>query len=99
MNIRAMQQAAMKMQRQMAKKQEEFDATEFDYSSNGGAIEIKITGALNITSFEIDEDILEDKEMAQDMILIAVNEAISQTSEKKDKVMSQGMPKGMGGMF
>ena len=89
MNINALMQQAQKMQQQMQKKQKELESKEFEFSSNGGAIKIKMLGSKQMTSLEIDEDLIDpsDKEMLQDMLMIAINEAISKINEEMESVM------------
>lgn len=100
MNINALMQQAQKMQQQMNKKQKEFEGREFEFSSNGGAIKIKIKGSKEILSLEIDQDLIdpEDKEMLQDMLMIAINEAISSVEEEASKIMGS-VAGGMPGLF
>ena len=62
MNINALMQQAQKMQREMTKKQKELESKEFEFTSNGGAIKIKMLGSKQITSLEIDEDLIDPSE-------------------------------------
>lgn len=89
MNINALMQQAQKMQQQMTKKQKELENKEFEFVSNGGTIKIKMLGSKKIVSLEIDEDLINDggKEMLQDMLMIAFNEAINKIDEESAKLM------------
>ena len=89
MNINALMQQAQKMQQQMAKKQKELESKEYEFSSNGGAIKIKMLGSKQITSLEIDEDLIDkdEKEMLQDMLIVAINEAINKIEDDFNAVM------------
>ena len=89
MNINAIMQQAQKMKQQMEKKQKEIENQEFEFSSNGGAIKIKMLGSKEMTSLEIDEDLIDkdEKDMLQDMLMIAINEAISKIDEEINNVM------------
>jgi len=96
MNMQALMQQAQKMQREMQKKQAELEATTFDLTSAGGAIKIKIKGSRQIESIEIDKDAIDpdEKEMLEDLIKVAVNEAISlvdQAFEQLNNSMTNGM--------
>ena len=89
MNMQALMQQAQKMQKEMQKKQAELEAQTFDVTSAGGAIKIKIKGSRQIESIEIDKDAIdpEEKEMLEDMILVAVNNAIeNMEKDKKEKL-------------
>ena len=96
MNINALMQQAQKMQQQMQKKQRELESKEYEFTSNGGAIKIKMLGSKEIKSLEIDEDLIDkdEKEMLQDMLMIAINEAIS----KIEKEFESAMGSATGGM-
>lgn len=102
MNINAIMQQAQKMKQQMEKKQKEIESKEFEFSSNGGAIKIKMLGSKQITSLEIDEELIEpnEKDMLQDMLMIAINEALNKVDEEVGAAMesvSGGLK--MPGMF
>ena len=100
MNINALMQQAQKMQKQMEKKQKELESKEFEFSSNGGAIKIKMLGSKQLTSLEIDEDLIDpsDKEMLQDMLMVAINEAINAIEEEAGAIMGS-MAGGLPGIF
>ena len=96
MDLNSLMRQAQNMQRNMQKKQKEVEEKEFVVSSNGGAIVITIKGDKRVLNIEIDEDLLDkdSKEMLQDMLLVAVNEAIS----KVEAEMSNAMSGATGGM-
>ena len=91
MNMQALMQQAQKMQREMEKAQKELEAKEFEIVSAGGGIKVKITGAKEIKNIEIDEDIIDpsEKEMLQDMIVVAINEAISLVLKEEQKILAK----------
>ena len=96
MNMQAMLQQAQKMQREMQKKQAELEASTFNIESAGGAIKIAIKGNRQIESIQIDKDAIDpdDKEMLEDMIKIAINEAmniIDQVFAKLNASLTGGM--------
>ena len=88
MNMQALMQQAQKMQKEMQKKQAELEAQTFDVTSAGGAIKIKIKGSRQIESIEIDKGAIdpEEKEMLEDMIKVAINEAISVVDQAFDQL-------------
>ena len=79
MDINALMRQAQNMQKQMKKKQKEVEDKEFVVNSNGGAIIVTIMGDKTIKNIEIDQDLIEkdNKEMLQEMLTIALNEAIN----------------------
>ncbi len=104
-NMSAMLQQAQKMQEDMAAKQEELDAREYDVSAGGGAVSVKINGKKQILSLDIAPEIVDpdDIETLSDILLAAVNEAIKRVEDTNTAEMSKltgalGMP-GMPGLF
>ena len=96
MNMQALMQQAQRMQREMQKKQQELEAKTFHIESAGGAISIDIKGTRQIESIQIDKDAIDpdDKVMLEDMIKIAINEAISVVDAAFDQLNAQ-MTNGM----
>lgn len=91
MNMNALMQQAQKMQREMEKAQKNLEAKEFEVVSAGGGIKVIITGAKEIKSIDIDKEIIdpEDKDMLQDMIVVAINDAISLVIEEEQKIIAR----------
>ena len=91
MNMNALMQQAQKMQREMEKAQKNLEAKEFEVVSAGGGIKVIITGAKEIKSIDIDKEIInpEDKDMLQDMIVVAINDAISLVIEEEQKIVAR----------
>ncbi|MFB5663559.1 YbaB/EbfC family nucleoid-associated protein [Alteribacillus sp. HJP-4] len=95
-NMGGMMKQMQKMQKQMQKAQEELKEKTVEATAGGGAVKITATGDKRITDIEIDEDVVdpEDIEMLQDLILAAMNEALS----KVDDLVEQDMGKFTKGM-
>lgn len=91
MNINALMQQAQKMQRDLAKAQKELDEKLFEFDSAGGAIHLSIYGSRKIEKISIDKDAIdpEDKEMLEDMIKIALNEALEAIDKENEKLQSK----------
>lgn len=77
--MQAMIQQAQRMQRELKKAQEELNAKEFKVSK-GGAVTVTVMGSKEVKSIEIDKDAFDqsNKEMIEEMIALAINEAIKQ---------------------
>ena len=95
-NMNNLMKQAQRMQRQMEENKKALDEKEFKATAGGGAVEVVMTGSHQMKSITIDPDAAdpEDVETLQDMILIAVNDALEQASQdREDKlgVMTQGM--------
>ena len=91
MNMQALMQQAQKMQRELEKAQKDLQAKDFEIVSAGGGIKVIITGGKVVKSIEIDEDIIdpEEKEMLQDMIVVAINEAITLVNKEEQKILAK----------
>lgn len=91
MNINQLMKEAKKMQADMEKSQEELVAKEFEATSGGGAIEVKVSGAKEIKQIKISKDVVDpdDVEMLEDLILTCVNEAL----RKVDSAQAQSFGK------
>jgi DNA-binding YbaB/EbfC family protein len=77
-NLGKMMKQAQKMQRDMAKMQEELKDKEVEASAGGGAVTVKVTGKQELISITISPEVVDadDIEMLQDLVLAAVNEEI-----------------------
>ncbi len=89
MDINNLVKQAQKMQQELEKKQKELAATEFFFESNGGAIKINMLGNKRITSIKIDEELIDpsDKEILQDLLMVAINDAINSIDEEASKIL------------
>ena len=102
MNINMLMQQAKKIKKELEKAQKELESKTFDITSAGGGIKIKIAGTKEILSIDINPEIIdpEEKEMLQDMLVVAVNEAIAKVISEEQKIMpkqAQGLK--IPGMF
>lgn len=98
MNMQKLMAEAQKMQRDLSKKQQELESTIFEGKSEW--IELSLNGKYELKSFKInyEQDITTDeKEVLEDMINIALNDALSKVSKQKEKIM--GAYGSMGGLF
>jgi DNA-binding YbaB/EbfC family protein len=85
-----MQQLAA-VQAQMDKVQEEIELKEVETTAGGGAVAVKVNGKKEVISVKIDPDVMDkdDPEMLQDLIIVAVNEAIRQIEEISQSEMEK----------
>ncbi len=91
-----MMKQLQKMQSGMLKMQEELAQKVVTATSGGGAITVEASGQKELISIKIDPEVLqeENREMLEDMILAAVNEAL----KKVDEMAAAEMQKLTGGM-
>ena len=97
MDINKLMQQAQQMQKQLEKMADQISESEFEGSASGGLLKVKINGENKVLAVEIDPSILnpEDKEMIEDLIMIAVNDAIEKADQEK-KSKYGGMASAMG---
>jgi len=82
-----MMQKAKQMQEDMEIAQEEIKLLTCEGISASGSIKIVLNGEYKVTNLNIDDSLLSDKEMLEDLIIIAVNDASSKVnSASKDKM-------------
>ncbi len=101
-NMQAMLRQAQKMQEDMAAKQEELDAREYDISAGGGVVNVKINGKKEILSIDLSPEIVDpdDIETLSDILVAAVNEAIKRVEDTNAEEMGKITgPMNMPGLF
>lgn len=83
MDMKFLMKQAQIMQKKMEEAKEELTQKEIKVSSGGGIIEIIINGQQEIKEIKIEPDVIDakEKEMLEDLILVAVNESIRQSKE------------------
>lgn len=87
---------AQKMQEDMQKAQEELANMEVTGQAGGGMVSVVMTGRHDIRRVSIDPSLMEeDKEMLEDLLAAAVNDAVRQV-ESETKERMAGMTAGMG---
>lgn len=97
MNMQSLMAQAQKVQKELEKANNEIENSLFEGVS--GAVKVNLTGKNQITKVEIiDEDVLKDKEMLEDMIMIAVNDALNKLMSTKEQKMGK-YTSGFGGLF
>jgi len=99
MNMQQMMAQAQKMQRELRKAQAELAQKEF-VVTKGGAVTVTVLGSKEIKSISIDADAFDadNKEMIEDMIALAINEALEQIEKEAAAINERitGQPGGFG---
>lgn len=103
--MQALMRQVQKAQEEVAQKQEELDAREYDISAGGGVVNVKINGKREILAIDLKPEIVDpdDIETLSDILVAAVNEAIKRVEDTNAAEMQKvtgalGMP-GMPGLF
>jgi nucleoid-associated protein EbfC len=95
-NMNQMMKQVKKMQEQMMKAQEELGGKTIEGTAGGGVVTVSINGHKKLLDIKIKPEAVdpEDIEMLQDLVLTAVNDALT----KADELANQDMGKYTGGM-
>jgi len=90
-----MMKQAQEMQANMQKAQEELANMEVTGQSGGGMVSVVMTGRHDVKRVSIDDSLMgDDKEMLEDLLAAAVNDAVRQveaTSQEKMSSMTAGL--------
>jgi|SRR5690554_224969 len=87
---------AQQMQANMQKAQEELAQVEVTGQAGGGMVKIIMTGKHDVKRVSIEESLFQDdKDMLEDLIAAAVNDAVRQVEKTTQDRMAGMMPPGM----
>lgn len=99
--IKAAQQAAQTIQKQMTDAQTTLDAIEVEGQSGGGMVKIRCTAKGRILGVSIDDSLMVpgEKQMLEDLIVAAFNDARGRADQKAGEEMAKvqqnaGLPPG-----
>lgn len=101
-NMNQMLKQAQKMQEDMTALQADLEEREYSATSGGGMIEVTVDGKHLIKSIKINPDAIDpdDIEMLEDLVTVAVNEAVTnaiKTAEEEMGAITGGL--NMPGLF
>ena len=90
-NMGNMVKQAQKLQAKMLKMQDELAERTVEASVGGGMIKVVANGRQQIVSLNIEKEVVnpDDVEMLQDLILAAVNEALTKSQEMISSEMNK----------
>lgn len=84
---------AQKMQDDMQSLQEELDEREYSAAAGGDMVQVTINGKHEVKAIKISPDLIqeaqEDKEMLEDLIITAINTAVTQATETSETEMGK----------
>ena len=90
-NYQKMMKQVQKMQADMAKMQEDLASEVVEASAGGGMVTVQVTSAIELKSIKIDPAAIDpdDVEMLEDMILAAVQDAMTNAEELSANKMAE----------
>ena len=99
MNIQALMKQAQNLQKDMLKAKEEIDNMIFTGTSSFVSVEVK--GTKEILKITIDNDNIsgDDREMIEDMLVVAINDAFKQVDKVTEQKMGKFSNMMPGGLF
>lgn len=95
--IKAAQQAAETIQKQMAEAQGKLDAIEVEGVAGGGLVRIRCTAKGRVVSVAIDDSLIQpsEKQMLEDLVAAAFNDARGKADQASGEEMAK-MQSGLG---
>ena len=95
-NMGDMMKKAQKMQEEMQKAQEEIAKAEVTGEAGAGLVKVTMNGRRDVRKVDIDSSLMtEEKDILEDLLAAAVNDAVRRVEENQKEKMS-GMMSGMG---
>jgi DNA-binding YbaB/EbfC family protein len=94
-NIAQLMQQAQKVQEDMKKAQAELAGLEVTGQAGGGMVSVVMTGQHEVKRVVIDPEVADDREMIEDLVAAAVNDAVNrvqQATQDKMKGLAGGLP-------
>src|SRR5690606_17498306 len=95
-NLSELMKQAQKMQEQLQKQQEALANAEVTGQSGAGLVKVIMNGRHDVKRVELDDSLMtEDKEVLEDLLAAAVNDAVRRIEEQNKNSLS-GLAEGMG---
>ena len=90
-NMQGMMKQVQKMQKEMVQSQEQLNETEFTGVATNELVKVIFTGDRRMKDIQISEGIVdpEDTEMLQDLLMMAVNDALTKIDAESEKTMGK----------
>ena len=97
MNMQQLMIQAQKMQRELKKAKDQLHEKEFS-KNKAGVVDVTVKGDKTVVKIDIDKDALEDKEMVEEMVVLALNELYEQIDAEEAAIEDKlaGGAKGFG---
>lgn len=97
MNLQNVMAQANKLKAEMERLSSEIEAT--TYKGKNSGVEVEINGKSEVLSIKIlNDEALSDKELVEDMILLAINDAFDNLKKDKEEKLGK-YTNGLGGLF
>tara|TARA_S200000501_G_C20791108_1_gene729566 strand:- start:1115 stop:1438 length:324 start_codon:yes stop_codon:yes gene_type:complete len=98
-NMSKLLKQAQEMQQKIENAQSQLSEMTVESESGGGMVSVKVNGKQEVLELNIDPDAInEDKEMLEDLIISAINKALSKSQKDSQEKMNSITGGMMGGM-
>ena len=94
-NLGNLMQQAQKMQENLQRAQEDLAKIEVTGNAGAGMVSVTLTGRMECRRVRIDPSVVADREMAEDLIAAAFNDAVNKVNAESQQRMASataGMP-------
>lgn len=98
-NMQGMMKKMKKMQKEMEEAQTKLNESQFTGSANNDLVQVTLNGEKKVQAVTIKEEIVdpEDKEIIEDLVRLAMNDALDKVDQETERVMGK-YTKGLGGL-
>lgn len=86
--IAGLMKQAQQMQENMKKMQDQLASVEVDGQSGAGMVKVVMTCKYDVRRVSIDESVMDDKEMLEDLVAAALNDAVRKVEATTQEKMS-----------
>ena len=86
--IAGLMKQAQQMQENMKKMQEQLASVEVEGQSGAGMVKVQMTCKYDVRRVTIDDSVMDDKEMLEDLLAAAVNDAVRRVEATTQEKMS-----------
>lgn len=97
-NMNQLMKQAQKMQKKMEETQKQLEETIYEAQAGGGVVKVQVSGKKELVSVSLAEEVVDpdDIEMLEDLIIVAVNDALQKMSDDAEAKMGS-VTGGLGG--
>ena len=85
--MQQMMKQAQEMQKQMERAKEELANTAIEATSGGGMVTVEMSGAYELLNLKVAKEAVDpdDVEMLEDLVIAAINEALTQVTKLREE--------------
>ncbi len=89
MNLASIIKQVQRLQARIAEMKEELAEREVEGSAGGGMVKVVVNGRQEVLAVEIEPQAMEDREMLEDLITAAVNDAMRKSKALMEEELSK----------